>query len=47
VVRGRVAIAGQSLAAGVGAGLGTEPGQAATVTVRAEEASEVLLFDLA
>jgi redox-sensitive bicupin YhaK (pirin superfamily) len=47
VLRGRVTLGGQPLAAGDGAGLGTEPGEPATVTVRAEEASELLLCDLA
>jgi redox-sensitive bicupin YhaK (pirin superfamily) len=43
VLRGRVALDAQPLAAGDGAAVSAEPG----LTVRAEEPSEVLLFDLA
>jgi redox-sensitive bicupin YhaK (pirin superfamily) len=43
VLRGRVALDGQPLVAGDGAALSDEPG----LSVRAEESSEVLLFDLA
>jgi redox-sensitive bicupin YhaK (pirin superfamily) len=43
VVRGRVTVNGQPLAAGDGAALSAEP----EVVIAAEDASEVLLFDLA
>ena len=43
VLRGRVILNGRPLAAGDGAALSAEPG----LTVRAEDDSEVLLFDLA